>query len=213
MEQCCARSSSNYCGSSYCYDTKASSDYLYRLSPGDPERYQPTGAPPVPGHSTYYQQVSPTAWPQFGNGQIDGYYINDLCIGYGGPPGTNGYCDQGQTYRGKPNAACGTGNSRGRQGTWGHTDVEVWYPLPPAPAPTPPCPSGWGGDDCDIRVVTLMNGGFLTRPGIAHDDVAANSSAVVEGRASSREFIRHIVESPPAPEPLVQDDSEWGSVS
>ena len=195
MERCCAIQG-NDCASDWCIDQTSSSDYLYRLSPGEPERYEP-----IPGGGTLYQYVPyQYEWPSFGFGY-------DLSIGSAGPPGdTDGMCNQGNTYRGSPNAACGGEHN------WGHTDVEVWYPLPPAPAPTPPCPSGWGGD-CDIRVVTLMNGGFLTRPGIAHDDVAANSSAVVEGPASSREPIRHIVESPPAPEPLVQDDSEWGSVS
>jgi hypothetical protein len=37
--------------------------------------------------------------------------------------GTNGYCDQGTTYRGSRNAACG-GHSN-----WAHTDLEVWRPL------------------------------------------------------------------------------------
>eukprot|EP01046_Picozoa_sp_COSAG06_P090326 COSAG06_NODE_36657_length_444_cov_1.098551_1_plen_90_part_10 len=30
------------CAHTYCWDRTASSDYLYRLSPGDPERYEPT---------------------------------------------------------------------------------------------------------------------------------------------------------------------------
>ena len=48
----------------YCYDRTASSDYLYRLSPGDPERYEPTGG------DTSYQIAGPTYWPSFGNGDL-----------------------------------------------------------------------------------------------------------------------------------------------
>jgi len=112
-ERCCAVQR-NVCSSgySYCLDRTSSSDYLYRLSPGEPERYET-----IPGGNTAYQYVYPTAWPLFG--------LNDLTIGYNnGPPGTNGYCDQGTTYRGSPNAACG-----GDIGTWGHTDLEVWRLL------------------------------------------------------------------------------------
>ena len=106
-ERCC-EVDGNTCrtGPRYCYDRTASSDYLYRLSPGDPERYEP-----IPGGDTYYQVASPTLWPKFG----------DLHIGGIGPPGgTHGYCDQGRTYRGSPSAACGG------SWNWGHTDLEVW---------------------------------------------------------------------------------------
>eukprot|EP01046_Picozoa_sp_COSAG06_P009927 COSAG06_NODE_530_length_14570_cov_23.269435_18_plen_146_part_00 len=108
-ERCCAVQG-NICGSTYCIDRTASSDYLYRLSPGEPERYET-----IPGGSTNYQRATPTFWPYFGNGC-------DLDIGYdNGPPGTGGYCSQGTTYRGSPDAACG-----GYQ-NWGHTDLEVWF--------------------------------------------------------------------------------------
>jgi hypothetical protein len=91
-------------------DRTASSDYLYRLSPGEPERYEP-----IPGGITIYQRVAPTYWPTFGSGW-------DLSIGSNGPPGgTHGMCPQGHTYRGGDNAVCG-GDSN-----WGHTDLEVWF--------------------------------------------------------------------------------------
>ena len=110
-ERCCAVQG-NYCGvrgSDGCDDHASSSNYLYRLSPGEPERYEP-----IPGGPAYYQDAYPNWWPQFGG--------NDLAIGANdGPPGTNGFCDQGSTYRGSPNAACG-----GNYGNWGHTDLEVW---------------------------------------------------------------------------------------
>eukprot|EP01046_Picozoa_sp_COSAG06_P040517 COSAG06_NODE_4913_length_3867_cov_7.033439_3_plen_170_part_00 len=116
-ERCCAVEG-NDCYDQYntCIDRTASSDYLYRLSPGDPERYEPTG------DDTWYQRAAPTFWPTFG-------YGTDLSIGenngygngYGnGPPGTNSQCFQGVTYRGSTNEACGGANN------WGHTDLEVW---------------------------------------------------------------------------------------
>ena len=107
-ERCCAVQG-NYCGSTYCDDYTSSSDYLYRLSPGEPERYEP-----IPGGDTEYQWAGPTNWPTFGGG-------DDLTIGYDGPPGAGGYCTQGNTYRGSPNAACGGAFN------WGHTDLEVWF--------------------------------------------------------------------------------------
>ena len=111
-ERCCAVQPECLRHSYNCYDRTSSSDYLYRLSPGEPERYEP-----IPGGRTWYQIVGPTRWPWFGSGY-------DLFIGYNnGPPGANGYCDQGATYRGSPNAACG-----GKY-NWGHTDLEVWRPL------------------------------------------------------------------------------------
>lgn len=111
-ERCCAVQA-NECRSYDCYDHTASSDYLYRLSPGEPERYET-----IPSTwETEYQYAKPSYWPRFGGG--DG----DLAIGWGGPPGTYGYCNQGGTYRGHPSAACGGYDN------WGHTDLEVWRPL------------------------------------------------------------------------------------
>jgi hypothetical protein len=115
-ERCCAvqgndcRSSPGQ-GSTYCCDHTSSSDYLYRLSPGEPERYET-----IPGGSTYYQGANPTNWPMFGN-----VADNDLRIGWNSLPGTYGYCDQGHTYRGSYNEACGG------EMNWGHTDLEVWF--------------------------------------------------------------------------------------
>jgi hypothetical protein len=107
-EGCCAVQG-NGCYSGYCSDHTSSSDYLYRLSPGEPERYET-----IPGGGTEYQIVDPSYWPVFGGGA-------DLWIGSDGPPGTGGYCSQGTTYRGSDNAACGGFNN------WGHTDLEVWF--------------------------------------------------------------------------------------
>jgi hypothetical protein len=110
-ERCCAVQGNNCPGGFLgCTDHTSSSDYLYRLSPGEPERYET-----IPGGDTRYQRIDPTLWPVFG-------FSGDLTIGYGnGPPGPGGWCNQGHTYRGSPNAACGG------DGNWGHTDLEVWF--------------------------------------------------------------------------------------
>eukprot|EP01045_Picozoa_sp_COSAG04_P041312 COSAG04_NODE_12499_length_650_cov_0.346642_1_plen_102_part_10 len=82
-ERCCAVQGNDCSWSGQCFDHASSSDYLYRLSPGEPERYET-----IPGGDTdyMYQKAGPTYWPSFGGGV-------DLTIGYNGPPGTNGYCD------------------------------------------------------------------------------------------------------------------------
>ena len=114
---CCNGQSGSPCsGTGYCYDRSASSDFLFRLQPGEPERFLPKGGT---GYgATVYQTVDPSWWRWGGDGFAEG---NDLVMGHDGPPGTDGYCDQGHTYRGSPNAACGGSNN------WGHTDLEVWF--------------------------------------------------------------------------------------
>jgi hypothetical protein len=123
-ERCC-EAEENYCyvgmsSSDPCRDRTASGDYLYRLSPGDPERYEPTG------DHTDYQSANPAYWPTFGGERLNDYNSFfgrlDLSIGSNGPPRT-AYCEQGSTYRGSPNEACGgTSNSD-------HVDLEVWRLL------------------------------------------------------------------------------------
>ena len=119
-ERCCAVQG-NICNSnsSYlCKDRTASSDYLYRLSPGEPERYEPTG------RNTNYQFVQAHHWPWWG-GDDDLRNGYDLAIGQtsGAPGGSSGWCDQGGTYRGTEGEICGGDNN------WGATAVEVWYPI------------------------------------------------------------------------------------
>jgi hypothetical protein len=114
-ERCC-EVAENTCDPNQCFDFTASSDYLYRLSPGDPERYEPIDRP-TNYQSFVYQMAGPTRWPSFGQGE--------LTIGNSGPPGNRGYCDQGTTYSGSTsryhyNAACGGTRN------WDHTDLEVW---------------------------------------------------------------------------------------
>ena len=120
---CCAVSA-NTCKGTYCIDRTASSDFLFRLQPGEPERFLPKGG--TGSAATEYQAVAPSYWPVWG-------YGFDLTMGDGGPPGGDGgYCGQGTTYVGSPNEACGggMGTSGGPctgLGCWGPTDMEVWF--------------------------------------------------------------------------------------
>ena len=92
-----------------CFDRASSSDWLFGLGPGPPQRFEPTGT------DTSYQDVEADGWPRWGIGI-------DLRIGMSGAPGgAGGTCDQGRTYRGTGGEICG-GHG------WGATDVEVWYP-------------------------------------------------------------------------------------
>ena len=57
-----------------CTDHASSSDWLFGLWPGPPQRFEPTGA------DTSYQRVVPDAWPLWGRSA-------DLRIGTSGAPG------------------------------------------------------------------------------------------------------------------------------
>ena len=61
-------------------------------------------------------------------GHLSGHSVrmgaSDLAFRLYGALGADGYCDQGATYAGAPNAACG-GHLN-----WGATEMEVWYPVP-----------------------------------------------------------------------------------
>ena len=114
VDACCAVDG-NDCDGTYCNDRMSSSDWLFGLWPGPPQRFEPTGT------GTTYQRVGTNGnvdrWPSWG---ADGL---DLFIGYIGAPGSPGGCyQQGTTYRGTPGEICGGWDN------WGATDVEVWYP-------------------------------------------------------------------------------------
>ena len=116
MDACCAVPG-NECGRDndppFCVDQTSSSDWLFGLWPGPPQRFEPTGT----GTVTVYQEVVADSWPQWGN-------HGDLDIGSSGAPGgSHAYCNQGLTYGGTGGEICGGSNN------WGATDVEVWYPL------------------------------------------------------------------------------------
>ena len=113
VDACCAVPG-NDCSNTYCnaccYDRASSSDWLFGLWPGPPQRFEPTGT------DSNYQYVNAGYWPYWGGN-------DDLAIGGSGAPGgSTGYCTQGGTYRGRPGEICGGDQN------WGATDVEVWYP-------------------------------------------------------------------------------------
>ena len=108
----------------YCSDPAGASNFLFELRPNHVyERYDTTGS------ETSYQWAAassdrtglPGDWPNFGQHE-------DLNIGYGygDPPGAVlARCNQGGTYRGRPDEICGGGYD-----TWnarGETQLEVWY--------------------------------------------------------------------------------------
>ena len=103
-------------GCDYCADNASSSDWLFGLWPGPPQRFEPTGT------DTSYQNVEADIWPHWGRG-------GDLAIGdtSHAPGGEHGACDQGYTYRGTSGEICGGSWTGWRN--WGATDVEVWYPI------------------------------------------------------------------------------------
>jgi hypothetical protein len=59
--------------SSYSWDRSASSNFLFRLQPGELARFLPNGGTSV--DATYYQRVAPNNWPIWGHG-------HDLDMGY-----------------------------------------------------------------------------------------------------------------------------------
>ena len=111
VDACCAVHG-NDCRPQYsdCIDRASSSDWLFGLWPGPPQRFEPTGA------DTYHNyQFVHADWPSWGG---------ELAIGdnSGAPGGWGGYCHQGRTYRGTDGEICGGDRN------WGATDLEVWYP-------------------------------------------------------------------------------------
>eukprot|EP01045_Picozoa_sp_COSAG04_P021892 COSAG04_NODE_2397_length_4209_cov_10.504380_4_plen_112_part_00 len=110
MDACCAVPG-NDCqrDDGVCIDMTSSSDWLFGLGPGPPQRFEPTG-----GTHRWYQQVIVDWWPVW----------DQVAVGWtgGAPGGSHGRCDQGGTYRGTVGEICGGHEN------WGATDVEVWYP-------------------------------------------------------------------------------------
>eukprot|EP01046_Picozoa_sp_COSAG06_P070869 COSAG06_NODE_20012_length_813_cov_0.882353_1_plen_194_part_10 len=94
-----------------CYDHTSSSDFIFGLSPGAPQRFAP-----IPGGIGNYQVVSASRWP---------VWDNALSMGSSVAPGGSGRCDsQGRTYAGSPNQVCGDNGYVYR--SWGATELEVW---------------------------------------------------------------------------------------
>ena len=126
-EACCAVSSNDcyraHANDTWCKDYAPASDWLFKLWPGSPQRFDPihTSVPPR------FEYQHPGAWwPRWGNGGGALEYGPDLVIGSTGKPGVGGGCAQGHTYGGTAHEICGgTGNWGGN---WSSTDVEVWRP-------------------------------------------------------------------------------------
>ena len=94
----------------YCLDSASSSDWIFGLWPGPPQRFEPTGTVTRYGH-TAFQHVQADSWPAWGS------IGNDLYIGdaSGAPGGSHAYCNQGHTYRGTDGEICGGYNILGRR--------------------------------------------------------------------------------------------------
>ena len=98
----------------FCIDRTASSDFLFRLQPGEPKRFLPIGG--FGRDTTQYQLLESGNWPQWGHGDL--WMGNHYCMA--GQEYCGSVCDQGHTYAGFSNEACGGSH-------WGPTDVEVWF--------------------------------------------------------------------------------------
>ena len=123
FETCCAAIGNDchrndHSPNGFCDDRTSSSDWLFGLWPGPPQRFEPTGTNNKYQYvDTKYQHAEADYWPVWGGN-------NDLQIGTrGAPGGSHGGCHQGDTYRGTSGEICGGTHN------WGATDVEVWYPL------------------------------------------------------------------------------------
>ena len=108
-------------GGPYCYDRASSSDWLFGLWPGPPQRFEATGTDP--DYPKQYQWVQADFWPLWGGNDLS---IGDSSVNPGGwqgtPGGLHGKCPHGDTYEEKrPERFCGNDY-------WGATDVEVWCP-------------------------------------------------------------------------------------
>jgi hypothetical protein len=109
----------------FCFDHTSSGDFLFRLEPGLPARFDPSFFGPGSDNwgglgeaqATRYQgPIGPSYWPVWGSGR-------DLRMGHNGPPGTDSYCMQGR-YAGNTGQVCG---ATGNPGNWGLTQVVVYY--------------------------------------------------------------------------------------
>ena len=132
FETCCGVSG-NEChrsgGGEYCHhdacciDNTAVSDFIFRLS-GQPQVFRSAGSKACwncDDNTEYQMGLSPTSWPQWGHFDL---MISDCGMsGNCGGPGNGGFCLQGGAFAGYENDVCG-GDSN-----WGHTDIEVWYPV------------------------------------------------------------------------------------
>ena len=90
-----------------CLDRASSSDWLFGLCPGHPQRFEPIDG------AGYYQWVRADGWPCWGRG-------HDLDFG---KELGKGSCDQGASFAGTKDQICGGVKS------WGEVHLETWFPA------------------------------------------------------------------------------------
>ena len=127
----CCRNATNQCkavvGVGSCYDITSSGDFIFGLGPETPAKFAAKND--VPLDDKAYQYMNPLIWGDWG-------CCTDIVlhIGSGYRLGTDGFCNQGHNYEGKPNQICGGSassfdhGSAGRVGgsDWGETEMETW---------------------------------------------------------------------------------------
>ncbi len=114
----CAENWTKGCTYTFCSDTTSADNFLFTLGPGPPAKFGTTG------NDDSYQSTSPEryeVWQIWGTGTAGN---GDLRMGDNQALGVEARCDQGKTYAGTSNQICG-----GSTGTWGETNMEVWYPV------------------------------------------------------------------------------------
>ena len=113
LEQCCAVPG-NDCNTAqgHCRDHTSTGNFIFRLGPGDPERFEAINPP---GAGEAYQECAVTFWPTFG---YDAGWHADMFLGHDDLGGW-AYCHLGHAYRGSDQAACG--------GDPENPELEVWY--------------------------------------------------------------------------------------
>ena len=92
----------------FCVDKTHSETFLFRLEPGQPQRYGPVSSDPAYDGYNHYWTVGPAWWPSFGSGA-------DLSLANG----DGGHCDP-TTFAGVQNEICGGHEN------WKQKVVEVW---------------------------------------------------------------------------------------
>jgi hypothetical protein len=139
----------------------AAQDWLFTLGPRESAQFKPLGpraARPLPSGASSandYQFSASSHWPEWGGG-------GDLRFGHGGPPGADATCNQGYTYAGSHDEACGGGYN------WGKTELEVWRRAPP----TPEVLYAVGphqGDGCQQIPIVLLDQGLTSAGSRTHN--------------------------------------------
>lgn len=113
MEGCCGEDANLCVGIErhdppFCFDYTHSETFLFRLAPGQPQRYGIASSDPAHEGYNHYRTVGPAYWPSFGFGV-------DLALANG----DGGHCEPA-TFEGVQNEICGGHEN------WKQKVVEVW---------------------------------------------------------------------------------------